>query len=213
MQPVRTITALKPQKRNKDRVSVFLDGEFAFGLPQEAAGDLRVGQTLTPEAIAALEDEDRFDKAKQYAFRLLSYRPRSVAEVERKMVEKGYEDLLIQRVTAHLKDLSLLDDAEFAAYWVEQRETFKPRGRLALQQELRQKGVPRPVIEQALADLDEAASARRAAEKRANRWADLPFEQFRTKMGRYLQRRGFSYEIIHRTIDEIWETIAKQESP
>jgi regulatory protein len=209
---MKEITAMKAQKRNRDRVNVYLDGKFAFGLALEAAAGLKIGQRLSLTEIAELQDRDQFAQAKDKALRYLTYRPRSESEVWRNLQRKGYEDDVIKGVIHYLKERQLLDDAAFAAYWVEQRETFKPRSRLALSQELREKGIARQVIEAAVADVDEVAAAERAGEKRARRWRQLPYEEFRKKMGGYLQRRGFRYDVTKATIDKIWEKYGSEQS-
>jgi regulatory protein len=201
---MKTITDLVVQKRDKDRVSVFLDGQFALGLPGAIAANLRVGQSLSPEEIEDLERKDQADKAKKIALRFVSYRPRSVYEVQTHLQRKSYEEEIIDQVVKYLKGLDLLDDVAFANYWVEQRETFRPRSRFALGQELRQKGISREVIETALEEIDDTAAARRAVEKRVNRWAGLPEDVFKDKVAGYLQRRGFTYEVIREILEKSW---------
>jgi regulatory protein len=203
----QTVTAIEPQKRNKDRVNVFLDGEFAFGIDVLAASGLRVGQTLERDAIVALQDEDAFDRARQSAFRYLAYRPRSIAEVQRNLRRKQFDEVQVEQVLSYLVQKEYLDDRAFAAYWVEQRDTFKPRGSFALRQELREKGVAREIIDAVVEDVDERDAALRAARKRVKRWSHLPFEEFRRKLGGYLQRRGFGYDTINRTIDTLWNQL------
>lgn len=203
----QVITAIEPQKRNKERVNVFLDGEFAFGLDALAATGLHVGQALTSDAVAALQDEDAFERARQSAFRYLAYRPRSIAEVQRNLRRKEFDEVQVERVTTYLIQKGYLDDRAFAAYWVEQRETFKPRGSLALRQELAEKGVAREIIDSVVDDVDEQEAALRAARKRASRWSHLPFADFRRKLGGYLQRRGFGFDTINRTIDTLWNQL------
>ncbi len=207
-----TITALKPQKRNVDRVNIFLDGKFAFGLTALAATSLRVGQILSGAEIAALKDLDEADKAKKGALRLISRRPRSAAEIKRNLRKNKYDDLIIDQVVDSLIAVDLLDDAAFAEYWVEQRETFRPRSRVALRQELRQKGVSRAVIETSVEQVDEISAARRAAVKQARRWTHLPEDEYRIKLGRYLQRLGFPYDIIRDTTNSSWQALNEEET-
>jgi regulatory protein len=200
-----TITDLVTQKRDKDRVNVFLDGEFAFGLAVSVAAGLKVGQQLNAEEIHRLNSQEQIEKAKQNALRYVSMRPRSVYELQTHLQRKSFEDDVIYAVVEYLTALELLDDFAFANYWVEQRETFRPRSRFALGQELRQKGIERDVIDSVLENVDELAAARRVVNKRAGRWAELPEEAYRKKMTGFLQRRGFSYEIIREAIRETWQ--------
>lgn len=198
------ITDLKPQKRRKDRISVFLDGNFAFGLQQATAERLFIGQDLTESDVDALKQADAVEWAKQTAYRLLSLRPRSTAEVRRHLSGKNIENDIIDRVITRLQELELLDDAAFARYWVEQRETFKPRSRRALQYELFQKGLSHTIVEQAVAGVDEMDAAYRAGEKKAARWATLPEEEFHNKMNAFLSRRGFNYAVIAEVSRQLW---------
>lgn len=205
-----TITALTKQKRNPNRVSVFLDGDFAFGLAAITAVTLQVGQTLTKADIDRIQQQDQLENAKQTAIRFIGYRPRSVWEVQRHLEKKGFEAATIDQATSRLQAINLLDDEAFARYWVDQRATFKPRSRYVLRQELQQKGIDRNLIDAAIADIDETAAARQAAAKQLTRWQQLPYDQFAAKLGGYLQRRGFSYEIIREITQEMWQTISSQ---
>lgn len=184
---------------------MFLDDAFAFGLPAIVGLKLRVGQTLSDAEIEKLKGEATIEAAKQSAFNFLSYRPRSRSEMQRNLRKKEYEDSVILQTIETLERLEMVDDRAFARYWVEQRETFKPRSQMALRQELAQKGIDRDIIAEVLDTVDEVASARKAAEGRASRWLHLPEDEFRVKLGRYLQNRGFYYGIIRQVTDEIWE--------
>jgi regulatory protein len=206
----QTITALTAQKKNQERVNVFLDGSFAFGLPLATAVHLKIGQSLSPAEVEALKQEDELDKVKQTAYRLISIRPRSVTEVKRHLDRKGYDEQLIETAVTHLLAVDLLNDETFARYWVEQRDTFKPRSQLAISQELFQKGVNRSTIEHVLSDVDEIAAARRAAEKKARLWSHYSEKDFKTKLGSFLQRRGFNYEIINQITNERWQSITRE---
>ncbi|GAB4279267.1 MAG: RecX family transcriptional regulator [Candidatus Promineifilaceae bacterium] len=205
------ITALTRQKRNTDRVNVYLDGQFAFGVDAFVAISLKVGQTLTAEEINKLQAQDEVEKAKNTAIRLIEYRPRSIAEVKNHLKKKNYSDLSIEQAIERLIAVDLLNDEKFARYWLEQRNTFKPRSKIALQQELRQKGIDRTIIDATLDTLNEEDAARRAAQAKARRWKQLPEQDFKKKLGQYLQRQGFSYTIIRELTDSIWHDISSDD--
>lgn len=203
-----TITALTAQKKNADRVNLFLDDQFAFGLATAVAINLRVGQILSAAEIEALQNQEAAEKARENALNLLTYRPRSVAEVRRHLNKKEFDAAAIEQALDRLQAVELLDDHAFALYWVEQRETFKPRSHMALRQELSQKGIDRNLIDTVLEDVDETAAARRVAAKQSYRWAGLPKKEFRVKCGQFLQRRGFPYAIITEITNETWQSLA-----
>jgi regulatory protein len=201
----KKITSLKVQKRNKQRVNVYLDGEFAFGLTRFVASWLQVGQELTEQKIADLQHKNEIEVGLQKALRFLSYRPRSEKEVRLNLKKHQIDEVNIETIIDRLQQTRLLDDAEFARSWVENRSEFRPRGRRALQMELRQKGLPEDEIEGALSDLDEESLAYRAAQKQAHKYKDLDWKEFRTKMSAFLARRGFDYAIISSVIPIIWK--------
>jgi regulatory protein len=204
------ITAITRQKRNKERVNIFIDGTYAFSLAEITAAWLKTGQELTPEDIARLDAEDAVEKAKQSAYRYLSYRPRSTAEVRQNLLKKEYDEPVVEQVLARLTELNLLNDRDFARFWIEQRETFKPRSQRALRQELYQKGISREIIDEAVSGVDETAAARKAAQKKAQNWNHLPRETFFSKMNGFLQRRGFNYAITKTVTEELWQSAQKK---
>jgi regulatory protein len=206
------VTALKQQKRRRDRANVYLDGEYAFSLQKIVAARLRVGQTLTAEEIKVLQAEDATELAFERSLRYLSYRARSVEEVRRYLARKEVEPEAAEQVIERLERAGLLDDADFARQWVENRETFRPRSRFALKMELRQKGVSSRLAEQATEGLDEDASARRAADRKAQQLARYDEDTFRKRLLAYLARRGFGYGIARHVVDDLWDCYGSEEN-
>jgi regulatory protein len=207
------ITALQQQKKNTERVSVYIDGEFAFGVTLDAALHLAKGQTLSDAEIAALQDDDEHERAYQSALHFLGARPRSSAEVRRNLHDKGFDDELIAAAIARLLEHGYLNDEEFARYWLDNRNRFRPRSAQAIRYELRQKGVDREAIEAALEELDEAAAAWDVAASKLDRWRDLPQEEFERKLAGLLARRGFGFETTRRTVAQAWQAIQEGEPP
>ena len=195
------ITALRVQRRNRNRVNVYLDGRFAFGLAAIEAAHLRVGQVLSDEDIARLRQRDTAERAAERALDLLSYRPRSEAEIRERLTER-YDPETAMEVLERLRRSGLVDDREFARYWVQNRLQHNPRGAIALRQELYQKGVDDSVIEEALAEYDEEEAAARAAETARRKLRGLPPDLFRRRLTDYLLRRGFPYGVVRAIVQQ-----------
>ncbi|HJO90868.1 MAG TPA: RecX family transcriptional regulator, partial [Anaerolineales bacterium] len=155
-----TITDIKPQRRDKNRVNVFLDGKFAFSLAYNQAKVLTVGQGLSQVVMANLLENDSVDKAYEKAVRFIGYRPRSILEVRNRLIKYGIEFEVIEKVINRLQEENVLNDTDFALLWVENRRTFRPRGKLLLRKELLTKGINDSDIEIALSEVEESADAR-----------------------------------------------------
>lgn len=199
----RAITDLKPQIKRDDRVSVFLDGEFGFGLHRSVAEPLRLGQQLSAAEIEALKHADQRETAHRHAVRLIAQRPRSERELEIRLERQGLEPGDIQAVVQRLRDAGLADDLAFARAWIENRMAFRPRGVRALRSELRSKGVAGRVITRALEDFDESEAARRAGEQGARKYQHLSPEAYRRRLSAYLSRRGFEEHTISPLVREL----------
>jgi len=205
------ITALEVQKKNKERVNVYLDGEYAFSVDLMTAAALRKGQQLTEAEIAGLQEQDAVSRAVDQAVRFLSYRPRSVGEIRRNLADKQIPDAVIDAALERLTRLGYVDDRAFARYWVENRNTFKPISPRALRYELREKGVARADIDAALENLDAHDAAYRAARSQARRYRRTTRTTFRNKLGPFLQRRGFDYETIREVVERLITEIETEE--
>ena len=200
-----TVTGLVVQKRNQKRVNVYLDGAYGFPLDLSVVmkWGLKNGQQFSDEVIARLTAADDVEKAYNRALNLLSYRPRSVAEVRRNLQGKKIVPETIETVVARLTQNGLLDDVAFARFWVENRTAFSPRSGRLMSYELRQKGVAGGDIEIALPSEDRD-SANEAATRRARSLASLDYEAFRKRLLPYLQRRGFGYETAAEAVEAAW---------
>jgi len=206
------ITALKTQKRNPQRVNVYIDGEFAFGLSRIVATWLQVGQEISEKKILELKNHDAKEVAYQKALNYLSYRFRSELEVRRNLEKKEVSEEIIQKVIERLRKNGLVDDLRFAQLWVENRKEFHPRSRRALAVELHQKGVGDEIIDQVLQDVDDDELAYRVAQKHARKYEQLDWPDFQKKLSGYLSRRGFYYGTIKPIVKDIWSQRQMEDS-
>lgn len=205
-----TITRLDPQTHNDDRISIFLDGSFAFGVHQDLVvkHGLHVGSTLTQNEQREIEEEDQFVRAKQKAFDYLAHKPRTEEEVRRKLRQKDVPRTVEDDVIARLYELSYLDDASYAHDYARNRFASKKYGPVRIRRELVKRGVDRSLAEAAVDDLFAEVDARAAAREHAQkRWPRLEDEEDprrrKQKMYRYLRRRGFTSDTIYRILDEL----------
>jgi len=206
-----TITALKVQKRNPQRVNIYLDGEYAFGLARITVAWLQIGQELSDVKIAQLQAQDSQEVAIQKALHFLDYRPRSSAEVRKNLEKHGFSEEVIAAVFERLERNGLVNDRKFAQTWVDNRSEFRPRGRRLLSMELHQKGLEDETIEAALTELDEEELAYQAALKQARKLRNLPRLEFRRKLFGFLARRGFGYDVIEPLLERVWQDIMNTE--
>jgi len=205
------ITALEVQKRNPNRVNVYLDGEFAFGLARIVAAWLRVNSELDDEKIKQLQVEDARERAIQQALIFLSYRARSEAEIRQNLRKHEIPEEIIGSTLERLRRDGFANDHGFAKAWVDNRSEFRPRSRRMLAMELWQKGIDEESTSAALENIDEDALAYEAARKRAPRFKELDWNDYRNKLSAFLARRGFSYSVIAPVVTRIWnETHAQK---
>jgi len=200
-----TITAIDDQKRGKSRVNIYLGGTFAFSLDRGVVQEqgLHTGQSLSDSQIDELVRADLFGKCLEAALRLLSYRPRSEAEIKQRLYRR-FEKETTDRVVLHLQERQIVDDAAFARFWTENRESFSPRSKRLLKIELRRKGIDSEMVDEVLEGVDDEESAYRAAWRKGHNLGK-DYETFRQKLGAFLGRRGFSYDVINRTIERLWQ--------
>jgi regulatory protein len=210
------ITALEPQVTNPERINVFVDGRFLLGVNASVVFQmgLQPEQELEPVQLEELQSEAGLQQAVDRAYNYLSYRPRSREEVRRYLRRKETPPETIEAALARLDRLDLINDHTFTSFWVESREQFSPRGARALKNELRMKGVEREVVEEMIDDEKDEERALLAGRKKALPLVRIPgmdFATFRARLGSFLQRRGFGYEVSTRTIRALWKELREED--
>ncbi len=201
------ITRLSVGKSRQKRVNVFLDGKFTLSLLAEVAvkEELQVGQELSANRLETLTMSDRLQRCLNAAIRYLGYRPRSEAEIRQRLRRHGFDSDCTEKVLAQLKEQGLVDDSAFARFWKENRESFSPRSQWLTRLELQRKGLDGSIIEQVVGEVDDSDSAYRAALGKARRLSPSEYQDFRRRLGEYLRRRGFGYDVIKDTVERVWK--------
>lgn len=201
------ITSISQQVKDKNRVSVSVDGKYRFSLDvfQLSHLGIRVGAEYDEAALVALEQESRFGKLYGRALEYCLMRPHSAKEVRDYLYRKtrptrtklgemkeGVSVELTTRVFDRLLEKGYINDQSFARHWVENRSLVKGISRRKLQAELSAKGVDRSITDQLLSETErsDGDELQKIILKKRNRYPD---EQ---KLMAYLARQGFSYDDI-----------------
>lgn len=143
------------------------------------------------------------------AVRYLSYRPRSVKEIRDYLTKKQVSDAFIDSIITKLSEQKFLNDQEFAGMWVRTRVSLKPLSQRVLRMELQAKGISKEIIDNVLSEQQEVSGndfemARLLVQKRQKRYQGMPKQEVYAKLGGFLGRRGFSYDVVKRSIDDVF---------
>ncbi len=199
------ITKIESQK-NKDRVNIYIDGNFAFGIMKEIqykynlTEDMEVDEDYIKEVL--IEEEQ--SKCNNFALRFLGYRQRSEKEVIERLQRKGFEQNIIENTLSYLKNYGLIDDLEFAKSFMRDKININKHGPEKIKYDLYRKGISQAIIEKVLDEDDnEYARALKLAQKKLPSYKnDDKNAQYR-KLGGFLQRRGYSSHCVYKILDKL----------
>ncbi len=147
-----------------------------------------------------------FNKARQYAFLLLKFRPRSSQEISQRLKKKKFDQKTIKETTLYLEEKGFLNDREFARTWIESR--LKRRfGFNRIRRELGIKGIDKQIIDLETQEIkkrySEEDSLIQLAEERWRKLSGIPAQKAKQRLFGYLSRRGFSPALIIETLDNL----------
>ncbi|CAN5177043.1 recombination regulator RecX [soil metagenome] len=204
------ITALQPQTRNAERVNLHVDGAFRLALAAEIAygAHLHVGDSISEATLRELEARDQAWKAREAALVLLSFRPRTAAELRRRLLRKDFPEEIVDSCVTSLVDQGLVNDGAFAEMFVRDRVRLRPKGKHRLVQELRAKGVDPEEAQEAITEVFEREEVAESelARVAAAKWRPRAGEErpkARARLHAFLARRGFGGDAIREVMAEM----------
>lgn len=203
------ITALKINVKNQKLRSIYVDGKYVISVSEGVLfqSDLKVGDRLTPEAVAALKAEEETYQIIQYAYRLLSFRPRSVQEMRSRLLQKGWGEEQVAKVLSKLEGDGYLDDRDFALMFAQDRVKSKFLGPTGLKSELFRKGIDREliseVVENIYAQYPPAEIIHALMQKRGINPESTLDPKEKRRFINQLKRKGFSWEEIESVVSKL----------
>ena len=154
-------------------------------------------------------NNDSLQRCLDLAYRYLSYRPRSEAEIRQQLRRHSSDGSTVEKTIAKLKQQNLIDDVAFAQFWKDNRLSFKPKSKRLIIKELRDKKIASEIIEQVTQDIDDEANAYKLGLSRMRALAHLDYPDFYRRLSSYLGYRGFSHALIRQTLSRLWEEKSK----
>lgn len=201
------VTKIEPQKRHKNRSSVYLDGVFAFGISNFDLYKFRLqeGVELTEEALEQLRQAALCQDARQYALRLLDVRAYTEAAIRKKLTERGTDPAAISDTISFLKEYHYIDDAAYAARYIQTAARLGKSGKRKVIYDLMAKGISKEIAEAAASEVpfEEEESIAPILEKRLK--GDYSFHN-KMKAKRYLLSRGFAAEAVDRALWQLTDS-------
>lgn len=203
------ITAIKPAAKNDSRANIFVDDKFSFSLnlAQLADAKLKIGQEITEQQLAELKQQSNFGRLYQRTLEWVLARPHSIKETQDYLIRKKYQkpeyeitDQAIMEIINKLQAKNYLNDADFTAYYVENRFQKKGISSKRLRQELLKKGIAGSIIDQALTTT--ARSDKEEIQKIISKKRRLKTYQDDDRLIQYLLRQGFDYQLVQTAVHE-----------
>lgn len=200
------ITNIELQKNN-DRVNIYIDDKFAFGLSVELRFKygLHIGDEIEQNFIDDILKSEEKAKVTNYALKLLSYRQKTEAEMFKALKRKGYDDTFIEHTISYLKENKYIDDLEYARMFIKDKQNLSKLGPNRIKFELLKKGISKEIIDSTLniSSNEEYDSAYELALKKQKSYLGQDKYAVYRKLGGFLQRKGYSFDTISKVLDDI----------
>lgn len=223
------ITKLEYQKKDPNRVSVYVDDKFIAGIDANEVIKLNLynGKEIEQQELSKIISESEFGKFFNATLNFLSFRPRSEWEIRQFLIRKtqgkstnDYTEQILEK----LRSIGQLNDTNFSKWFIDQRRTFKPQGKRAMKYELLRKGIDRKIIDQTLAEAstdEQPASELDLALKALNKKADRVIKtisdhksrsEAKIKLLQFLLSRGFDYDTAREAVEKVIKKEYNQDS-
>lgn len=199
------ITSIKKQKK-ENRANVYIDNNlsFAIDLDNLLILKLKADQELTDKQIKQIIKKSEFQKNLDKLTKFIMIRPRSEKEVRGYLHRKKVPEAIWKDLLQRLAKYDLINDEEFARWWIDSRQEFSPKPIRILINELKTKGINKEIIDKVLSqtNINEEKIAKNLLLKREPHWRSISKDKLSQKMLEYLIRKGFSFEIAKSAIKD-----------
>lgn len=202
------ITSAERNKRNRDRMSIYIDDKFAFTIDEDdyLSMNLYERKEITSEELEYIKNTLNFRGAKSAAVRYLSIKLRTEKEVRQKLHDEGFDSENIGNVIEELKAIGYINNKLYAQKFVFDRSKLKPKSKKLLKLELQSRGISQEIADEVLDDwkVDEAIVAEELVKRRFGKY-DMQEEAVLKKIYMFLNHRGYNRRLIEGVVNKLNE--------
>ena len=205
------ITKIEVQKRNKERVNIYIDNEYSFSLSTELVykEGLKTNENIDLEKIKSIAKEDDYIKWKNAALKIVEKSYKSEKELKDKLLLKGYDNLTIDKTLNFLKEYNFLSDTNYVKMYVKDKSRLQ--GKKKIKYDLIKKGINDKLIEEEISNIDEDEErevAYNMALKKYNVLSKRESDKYKLsqKIYRFLLSKGYDYDIVSYAVKRVTST-------
>lgn len=192
------------QQKQADRENIFIDDKFAFGLSAELRYkyDLYVGKEIDDEFLNDILKAEEQNKVINHALNILSYSQNTRKDLYTKLMKKGYDEEFVLKAIEYCEERNYINDKLYAESFIKDKVNLSKYGSKKIRYDLIAKGVDKEIVDEVL-DLDPEDEFERAlelAKKRVRSYKNDDKNAIYRKLGGYLQRRGYGYDIVSKVL-------------
>lgn len=202
------ITKIEVQKNNKERVNIYIDGEYSFSLTDELIykEGLKVNQCIDVDRLEKIAKEESYHKCKNTALRIIEKTYKSKKELKDRLILKGYEIDVIERVIELLKEYNLQNDENYTKMYI--KDKIKSQGQNKIKYTLIKKGISEELIQEEMETVDDDYQKEVAyslAVKKMNVLSKREDDKYKLsqKLYRFLISKGYSYSVVSEIVKKV----------
>ncbi len=208
----KVITKIEQQKKNKKRFNIYINDEYSFSIHEDILVKFRLykGSVLEGEIIDEILLEEETNRTWQKGLKFISYKPRTRKEVSTYLLKQGYNPEQVESVLDKLQAENWINDNHYAEQFIAQRLSSNPKGKKLIAFELRNRGIDQEIINKQIEVIDQEKELQLANKLIEKKYTQTKFEDwdtFQRKMSGFLQRRGFSYDVIYTILQNYKNTL------
>ena len=202
------ITKIEYQKKNKDRLNIYIDDEYAFaiGINILIKFSLAKGMVIDREFLDEILKSEEKSSVYNYGIKLLSRSAKCENEIRQKMKAKGFDLQLIDNAIIKLKEQKYLDDERYCEMFIKDKINISKYGVRKIKEALILKGISREIIEEKISCIsreDEEERAYLLGAKKLPTIREKDKFKRKVKLYNYLIGRGFEYDVVRRTVSRL----------